>query len=139
MENPLNTTNAGKAGKPVKDDNHNTIPLEEAIERIRVYREVASRIFPPENVPKAIFIPIDDVMEIIEKYNRREEVSGIRVYFSQLTDEPETAEVRGLVVPVRKDMTDIVDSGPDGESSIYDFTMPCPTQCDIKSRLFLAE
>lgn len=125
-------------------ENDNIIPLDEAIRRIQEYRRKAADIMPAEAVTKAIFIPIADIMEIIERFKfspeaNEQDISGIRVYFNLMPDIPEDIYIHGLVVPVREDGTDIVIDPEEGESSIYDFTKPCPPVCDVNSPLYLAE
>lgn len=125
----------------LNDDN--TISVDEAIARVQTYRTHVAPLYPEGNEPRAIFIPIADVQGILDRFNNSPEandgqLSGIRVYFSMLTNDPEDLNVHGLVVPVREDGTDIIIPTGEGDSSIYDFTRPCPTTCDLSSVLFEA-
>lgn len=104
---------------------------------------------PDENVPRAILIPIGDLMAIIQKYQTVDEngdvansLQGIRAYFAvKVADKELPDDVTALIVAVDKHGKDIIptsDALTDAEGSeIYDFTQPCPTQCDPESPLFV--
>lgn len=127
-----------------------TIPLNDAIERVTLFREQLIDQVPEANIPRAILIPIQDLLAIVEKYTTVNEkgqtvssLSGVRAYFAvKATDKDLPNDVTALIVPVTKTGSDIVTSPSlvnDGEddSEIYDFTLPCPTQCDPESPLYI--
>jgi hypothetical protein len=132
--------------KPV---NVPTIPLKAAKARVARFREQFKAVVAEPSTPRAILIPINDLMAIIEKYSAIDEdgnvtnsLSGVRAYFAvKLTDESKPDDVTALVVAVDKDGKDIIpvgdglEDGPDSE--IYDFTKPCPDVCDPTSPLFI--
>lgn len=135
-------------GTPIQDK---TIGLELA--RIRVTRWLnAMAMIPafkadPQRMPRAIFIALDDINELIAAYPEKE-LSGIRVYFGIAgEDDPGPAKVddlRGMIVPVlkadpyRPHQDHIVTPSDDPNyTSIYDFTAPCPVFCDQQSELYV--
>lgn len=138
----------------MKPINVPTIPLEDAIARVTLFREkmLKSAAVPEDSVPRAILIPIDDLLAIIQKYvtvddegNVRSNLKGVRTYFAiKPTDHDLPDEVTALVVAVDLKGKDLINTGngvgvgPDEEETdIYDFTAPCPTECDPESPLFV--
>ena len=137
----------------MKPINVPTIPLEEAVARVTRFREkmIESAAIPESNVPRAVLIPIDDLLAIILKYssvdeegNVRSTLQGVRTYFAiKKEDEDLPDKVTALVVAVDKDGNDLINTttvgvGDDEDGSeIYDFTKPCPSECDPKSPLFI--
>ncbi len=132
-----------------------TIPLDDAIARVTLFREkmVKSDSMPENDIPRAILIPIDDLLAIIQKYTTIDDqgnvvctLKGVRTYFAiKATDKDLPDEVTALVVAVDLKGNDIINTGNgvgvgvgDEESTeIYDFTKPCPTECDDESPLFV--
>ncbi|MBC7615086.1 MAG: hypothetical protein H7202_03370 [Pedobacter sp.] len=137
----------------MKPINVPTIPVNEAIARVTRFREkmVKSAAIPESNIPRAILIPIDDLLAIIQKYttiddegNVKSTLKGVRTYFAiKATDQNLTDEVTALVVAVDLQGNDIINTtsalgvGEEGGSEIYDFTTPCPSECDPESPLFV--
>ena len=92
----------------------------------------------PYDFVKAFFIPMDDIKHLYENYKDLGP-DGVRAYIG-ITDKNEKgcAPLRLLLVPATED-TDFYDCYPGhqndegvnnvGDSSIYDFTMPCPDVC----------
>jgi len=129
-----------------------TIPLEEAVARVTRFREkmIQSAAIPESNIPRAILIPIEDLMAIILKYTTVDDdgsikttLKGVRTYFAiKAEDENLTDEVTALVVAVDKKGNDLINTnvglGDEGDGSeIYDFTAPCPDICDPSSPLYV--
>lgn len=127
-----------------------TIPLNDAILRVTRFREQLIDQVPEANIPRAILIPINDLLAIVEKYSTVNEkgqivcsLSGVRAYFAvKVSDMALPDDVTALIVPVTKAGSDIVTSPSlltDGEddSEIYDFTVPCPSECDTESPLYI--
>ncbi|MFN0257581.1 hypothetical protein [Pedobacter ureilyticus] len=127
-----------------------TVPLQEAIDRVTRFRDQLINQVPEANIPRAVFIPIADLMAIIEKFqdlddqgNIRNSLTGVRAYFAvKEGDQALPDDVTALIVPVDLGGSDIVahNTGVEGEeddSDIYDFTQPCPSKCDTESPLFV--
>ncbi len=125
-----------------------TIPLRDAQLRIERYRKQLSAYVPQENLPCAILIPIDDLLSIIKQYETVDEegnitnkLRGVRAYFAvKATDQELPDDITALIVPVDLQGNDVV-VNPDklggvDDTEIYDFTKPCPTECDVKSPLY---
>ena len=109
--------------------------------------------------PRAILIPIADILSILDEYKHQrrhqghphpnKEPMGVRVYFSLLPDllpiGPATSyEVRGTVVAVTHEYKDFPyksmhhSEEDDGSNDyVFDFTSPCPSTCDASSQLFV--
>jgi hypothetical protein len=135
----------------MKPINVPTIPLKAAVARVTRFREQLSKQAPESTIPRAILIPINDLMAIVEKYssvdeagNITNELQGVRAYFAvKLTDEQLDDDVTALIVAVDKNGKDIIpttDTGlgnPGDGSEIYDFTKPCPDVCDPESPLYV--
>ncbi len=136
----------------MKPINVPTIPLEEAVARVTRFREkmIQSAAIPESNIPRAVLIPIDDLLAIIMKYstvdqegNVKSTLQGVRTYFAiKKEDEDLPDEVTALVVAVDLEGNDLINTtvglGDDGEGTeIYDFTRPCPDICDPESPLFI--
>ncbi|MBB6499184.1 hypothetical protein [Pedobacter cryoconitis] len=97
--------------------------------------------------PKALFIPLPDLLALIEHHKKHDKhLSGIRVYFGLTEDttpiypDPPTFRMRGSIVAVGMDQKDIItktgEGAENGIGDIYDFTAPCPDLCDTASPLF---
>lgn len=138
----------------MKPINVPTIPLNDAIARVTLFREkmIKSSAIPESNIPRAVLIPIDDLLSIIQKYttvddegNVRSNLTGVRTYFAiKPTDRDLPDEVTALVVAVDLQGNDIINTkvglGDEGDGTeIYDFTKPCPDVCDPESPLFVLE
>jgi len=147
MENQTNHHHNSKATKPSK-----TISLTMAkIWVTRWLKTIAAMPGFEEDknlIPRAIYISIEDIKELFEKYPEKDLV-GIRMYFGIAGEaEPEPVSVenlRGLIVPVfsaepyrpHADLIQINDPANPNDTSIYDFTAPCPAYCDKKSELYV--
>lgn len=126
-----------------------TVPLDEAIARVTRFRDQLIKQVPEANIPRAVFIPIADIMAIIEKFqdldehgNIRNSLTGVRAYFAVKDgDQALPDDVTALIVPVDLAGSDIVAHpnglGDEDDSDIYDFTQPCPDKCDPESPLFV--
>ena len=128
-----------------------TVPLDEAIDRVTRFRNELIEKVPESNIPRAVFIPIADLMAIIDKFqdlddhgNIRNSLTGVRAYFAiKETDKDLPDNITALIVPVDLAGADIVahTNGVGGEeeddSDIYDFTQPCPDKCDTTSPLYV--
>jgi hypothetical protein len=90
---------------------------------------------------RAFEIPLDDMLNaaaLTQKYGG----TGVRAYIG-LDVEGDPTSAKLAIVPIGEKGNDIL-TVPDGsqkvageeESSIFDFTSPCPTACDLNSPLF---
>lgn len=135
----------------MKAINTPTIPLTEAIARVTRFREQLIDQVPEANIPRAVLIPIDDLLAIVEKYsvvdddgNIRNSLQGVRAYFAvKVTDKDLPDDITALIVPVDLKGNDICTNpvggvkNPGDDSEIYDFTKPCPDVCDPESPLYI--
>lgn len=96
-------------------------------------------------------IPISDFHELLDKAREIDESSpgnpvvAVRAYLARHTEGAEKDSMHVVLVPVvaaddqvaypyGKDMLSF-----QGESTIYDFTTPCPEQCDTRSQLYASK
>ncbi|TKC08373.1 hypothetical protein FA048_14555 [Pedobacter polaris] len=132
----------------MKPINVPTIPLNAAIARVTRFRDQMKGQIPDTNIPRAILIPISDLMAIVEKYSSLDDdgnitnsLQGVRAYFAvKLTDQQLDDDVTALIVAVDKEGKDLIPTSDElqgGDSEIYDFTKPCPDVCDPESPLFV--
>lgn len=81
---------------------------------------------------KAFFIPKDDIDDVYAIMNSVGG-AGCRAYFGvDLLNQT----IRFMIVPTDANETDLCQNLVTGESQIFDFTRPCPTQCDTGSILY---
>ncbi|MGE6219912.1 hypothetical protein [Nubsella zeaxanthinifaciens] len=127
-----------------------TIPVDEAVDRVTRFRNQLVLQVPESNIPRAVFIPISDLLAIINSYNvigadgaDINQLSGVRAYFAvKETDTDLPDDVTAVIVPVDKAGKDIIyqnnrGNGEGDDTEIYDFTKPCPTECDKTSPLYV--
>lgn len=105
-------------------------------------------------LPHAVFIPLDDILALAQKYELQhgKKIAGARAYFALL--EPDfKSGIRLLLVPVVEEKESFVSTYRDlivettihdgtsksTETSVYDFTKPCPDFCDGDSPLYKAK
>ncbi|EHQ24864.1 hypothetical protein [Mucilaginibacter paludis] len=111
-------------------------------------RDLLGPTIPDSKIPRAIYISIDDINQLISAYPEVE-LKGIRVYFGLAGEdhiEPaKVTDLRGLLVPVlyasavRPQADYIMTNSPNpNDTAIYDFTAPCPQFCDFSSELYVA-
>lgn len=89
---------------------------------------------------------LEELMEVINQYNADvpEKIGAVRMYVARTQDDPTNtnAMLHTYLVPVIGGNDD--DSGHDmimldGSSCIFDFSTPCPKQCDVTSILYAQE
>lgn len=127
-----------------------TIPVDEAVDRVTRFRNQLVLQVPESNIPRAVFIPISDLLAIINSYNvigadgaDINQLSGVRAYFAvKETDTDLPDDVTAVIVPVDKAGKDIIyqnnrGNGEGDDTEIYDFTKPCPAECDKTSPLYV--
>lgn len=115
----------------------NTISLEEGIAITTNWRNYMQSQGEPSDYIRAFFIPLADIQYLYEltvKYGGE----GIRAYVG-LEKENDPSSAKLAMVPTSgpipgQDVLD--DPNDDLESTIFDFTSPCPSACDFSSPLF---
>ena len=113
-----------------------TIPLKIAIKWTECWRKVQGT-FNKHHEIRAFLIPMDDLKAIMKEPG----VANVRAYLGVDEADPEKPIEKLLLVGVRKDGTDIIYRKPvhgDGDvidDGIFDFTEPCPPECDSTSPL----
>jgi len=149
----------------------NTISRIEATKRVQNWLKYAQEKlgYKLEDVPKAIFIPREDVEDALNEFERfdkqKRKASGVRIYFTKkfpVDDTSDDLRLTCVVVPtimsnlkdkktgkpihndaiitipaVRRSVGAALAMAPNGEGgggggteTIYDFTSPCPTDCE---------
>jgi hypothetical protein len=102
----------------------NMISLDDAISWITAWRAN------PDTGVKAFFIPKSDITDLLADAR----CIGARAYLAWGTPDSDPAEPKLILVNVEGDITrggnDIIMNG------IYDFTKPCPSNCDVTSQLY---
>ncbi|MFK7787350.1 MAG: hypothetical protein AB8B56_19660 [Crocinitomicaceae bacterium] len=76
-------------------------------------------------------IPKDDILAMaVEILRLRDSASSVRAYIgiTPYEEHPESSEMRLYFTGVNQDNLPILQDS-DGDSAIYDFTMPCPPTC----------
>lgn len=110
-----------------------SIGISRAVDITSNWRKVFSIVYPNADPFRGFYIPIKDIHDLADYYD----AEGVRGYIC--LDKPEDIQsIRMILVPV-KDGKDIVENflvDDDEYTSVYDFTQPCPTQCDQTSILY---
>ena len=145
--------------KPPGIPEHPVINLPTAVGRIRAWLNVVKQLPPfsgkPEKVPRALYIADEDFVSMLaecrSKYHDYQ-IKGVRIYFGlkPADDDPDgpADTLCGMMVPVlHKDKSKRpadalytnLDQPDPNDTSIYDFTTPCPAYCDLSSELFVTD
>lgn len=104
----------------------------------------------PQDAFRGFKIPIEDLQRLVDIASKDNKIDAVRAYLAigrplQNGEIPGMEDLHILLVPVAANGgtgTDIleVNAVVDGKSvmvpSIYDFTTPCPAQCDFSSPLY---
>jgi len=108
-----------------------TIPLEQAQEWSSRWKEGGAK-FLVNNVLKAFLIPGVDLKEVLAE----EGVQDVRTYFGVDRE----GQPHLMVVGVDENGNDMIDEdklvNEQNGWHIYDFSLPCPTTCDVRSPLY---
>lgn len=139
----------------------NALKLIDAQDRISDWRNRMKDLLgiPPEETPQSVFIPIEDLRNIIEGFAALEAeytvtgarlyltfsgadsnyISGILVPTGHAADQPIFGPHDDIIVDVQTGSKDHI--GPDTHISAYDFTRPCPPlgDCTGASAYFKAD
>jgi len=120
-----------------------TISLHDAEVLTTNWRSFIQPLVPPGgNYIRAFYIPIADIDNLADFHN----AIAVRAYLClEVADDPSTAKV--VIVPVDEKGNDIIaipsppteQSDQLVQSSIYDFTQPCPQMCDYSSPLYYSD
>lgn len=120
----------------------NALSLTQAQEMICNWKLISGEIFlgsdkthvNPEEVPRAFFIPLDDIKNILE-LSAKHEGKGVRAYIGiDTSDAPFSMKL--LMVPCKNGDEDLIETLTGTElSTIYDLVKPCPPLCDSSSPL----
>ena len=115
-----------------------TIPEQEAIDITTNYRNYISSFDPSPDFIKAFLIPMEDIIALASFHK----CPNVRAYLSMAVP-GDNSSMKLILVPVGPEGNDILNVPVTGEtgdvvtqSSIYDFTSPCPQACDLHSPLF---
>jgi hypothetical protein len=120
--------------KPLNPKHKPSIGREKAVQEAANWRMIMHP-FMGDKVLRGFYIPMEDILDLAEMHK---EATWVRGYF--IIENPDKfTNVRLALVPVSPDGKDILTKkGLEGEeeSTIYDFTQPCPHLCDEKSPMF---
>jgi hypothetical protein len=130
------------------------IPLEEAKQQAANWRSYCKKLLEGrkgkngEDLPviKAFFIPLEDLRIVTDlaKDDSGHDVAGLRIYFRLEKSDSDLGDLQAMIVPVihiaamnyLQDYTHLRKSADTEDTSlVYDFTKPCPTECDSESLL----
>lgn len=104
------------------------------------FQEAGLKFPEGDGLLRGFYIPIADLLAIADYH----QATGVRAYLG-MTTPGDLTTLDLMLVPVTEGPTpaglDIVEpltpgGGPDDLYSIYDFTQPCPVQCDITSEMY---
>jgi hypothetical protein len=105
------------------------------------WRNYISNIDPNPNYIKAFNVPMEDILELANNFGQTS--TSVRAYLA-MESPGEISTLKIILVPIDSKGNDIL-SVPVGstesiaaaqQSSIFDFTSPCPNTCDVDSPLF---
>lgn len=115
----------------------NTISLEEGIAITTNWRNYMESQGEPADYIRAFFIPIADIQYLYE-LTQRYGGEGVRAYIGlEKPNDPSTAKLAIVPTSGPEPGQDVLDDPNDDlESTIFDFTNPCPQSCDFSSPLF---
>jgi len=129
----------------MKNLNNNPIDLQQAIQLTKNWRVfyADSRSIPDPNdqqVFRGFTISLDTMRSLVEFADRNPQINSVRVYLAKNTSTVTNDDIHILLTPAHTDALDHAANQDiltiDGESSVMDFTTPCPPTCDINSVLF---
>ena len=110
------------------------IPESTGIDFTSNYRSYISNIDPSPDYIRAFNIPMEDIVSLASFTK----CPSVRAYLG-MSVPGDVSTLKLVLVPVDDKNNDILSIPvPDGttQSSIYDFTTPCPQACDLSSPLF---
>lgn len=127
------------------------IPLEEAIQQAKYWRDYCKQLLGGKDLPviKAFFIPLEDLLHVtkLAEHDSKHDVAGLRVYFRLENKDDDLSALKAMIVPVVNVPSEVAQEAlrdwvqltnptdTQDDSLVYDFTKPCPTECDSYSPL----
>lgn len=130
------------------------IPIQKATKEAANWRSYCKKLLDGkkgkggEDLPvmKAFFVPIGDLLEVLElaKNDSGKDVAGMRIYFRLEKEDDDLSNLQAMIVPVilepdnfyLRDWAQLHHPAEDEDPSlVFDFTKPCPTECDKFSPL----
>lgn len=111
-----------------------TIPLDEAVKLTTNWRDYIGKYEPASQYIRAFNIPMEDINELATFAKS----PSVRAYLAMATP-GDISTLKIILVPVDASGNDILSVpglASDDQSTIYDFTTPCPQACDVNSPLF---
>jgi hypothetical protein len=111
-----------------------SISLKEGVRVTTNWRDYISVLDPNPQYIRAFNIPMEDIVELAQFTK----CPSIRAYLS-MEIAGDISSLKVVLVPVdvnNKDVLSVPGATGVDESSIFDFTSPCPQICDIDSPLF---
>jgi len=116
-----------------------TIPESLAVDITTNWRNYISAIDPLPNYIRAFLIPMEDITSLAQF----EKCPAVRAYLAMGVP-GDISTLKVILVPVDANNQDVLsiivpESSTEGvtvQSTIYDFSSPCPQSCDIDSPLF---
>jgi hypothetical protein len=113
-----------------------TLTLEQGIEFTTNWRNYMESQGSSSDFIRAFYIPLDDILNL-GNLSERAAGQGVRAYIGLGTpNDLSTAKL--VLVPTSgpEPGLDVLQDPQTGDSTIFDFTSPCPTVCDLDSPLF---
>ncbi|MBL0144402.1 MAG: hypothetical protein IPP48_00110 [Chitinophagaceae bacterium] len=114
-----------------------TITEQVAINITTNWRDYIGKIEPDDKYIRAFNIPMSDIQNLADF----SKCPSVRAYLAMETP-GDISTLKIILVPVDADNKDVLSipvgqaGAEDEQSSIYDFTNPCPKICDVDSPLF---
>ncbi len=111
-----------------------TIPLSTGTTLTKNWHTYIGGIDPNPNYTRAFNIPMTDIQQLAQFTK----CTSVRAYLALATP-GDISTLKIILVPVdanNNDITGIPGAGNTVDSTIFDFTSPCPKICDINSPLF---
>lgn len=142
-----NQKNQQSANK--KDSSISLKKAKEETKRWRKFLEKKCEDYELKTINRGAFIPFKDIEKIKDLYDSDKKIIGVRAYFA--LEKAETKEDRTPLHHVKLILVPVEEDGKNGrdilevpskeglsknQSTIYDFTMPCPDCCDETSQLY---
>lgn len=107
------------------------IPLAQAVDLTQNWVEYANLnkpLLPHDGAKRAFKVSKEDILDLVNEKN----FCGIRIYLGKDTPDA-SGDMRLVLVAVNAEDDDIIVGKSPG---VYDFSMPCPSTCDLTSPLY---
>jgi hypothetical protein len=112
------------------------LDVEQAIDYAKEWRNLIKPFGNGEVLLRAFNIPSSDLINLYDYLNENSElITGFRAYLGVIhTSHPDSYTAKIMLVPVGSSGDILTDNY--GGPQVYDFTAPCPSQCDIHSPMY---